>query len=355
MNILTFVKYLLGVDLKSFACVKFKNITMMKKIVLSILVGTFLISACAPIQKLMGKKTKLDVCNERADSLQNALATQTTKNNEISSELAILKETSKKQSKSIDSLSTLATGQRDTISKLSSLNDELVKKQERISKDNASEAKRIMSELQATREDLQKREDKLGALQTDLEKERVRLEKMNTEIVAKDEQLRSLQSVLRSKDSAANALKTRLSLALKGFEGNGLTILQRDGKIYVSLDEQLLFELGKFEVNPKGAEALKKLAGVLEKNADINILVEGHTDNTGSAKFNWKLSTDRALAISAILLDNPKVDGKRLTAAGRGQFSPIDDNSTVQGRTKNRRCEIILSPKLDELYKLIEN
>jgi chemotaxis protein MotB len=328
---------------------------MMKKILVTIIVGTLAFSACAPIQKLLGKKTKLDICYEKNDSLQNALSQEKTKNTELSSSLAALKDLEKKHSHAIDSLTALANGQLDSIAKLTTLNDELVKKQERLSKDNATEAKKIMSELQNTREDLQKREDKLTSLQADLEKERARLEKLNSDIAAKDAQLRNLQSMLHAKDSAANALKSRLSAALKGFEGNGLSINIREGKIYVSLDEQLLFELGKYEVNPKGADALKKLASVLEKNPDINILVEGHTDNTGSAKFNWKLSTDRSLAISSILLENPKVDGKRLTAAGRGQFSPIDDNSTVQGRTKNRRCEIILSPKLDELYKLIEN
>jgi chemotaxis protein MotB len=327
----------------------------MKKIVMTLIAGTLLFSACAPIMKLLGKKTKLDICFEKNDSLQNALSQEKTKSTELDGNLTALKTAEKKHIRAIDSLTTLANGQQDSIAKLNVLNENLVKKQEKMSKDNASEAKKIMSELQATREDLQKREDKLNTLQSDLEKERARLGKLNDDIAAKDAQLRNLQSILHSKDSAANALKARLSAALKGFEGNGLTIVQRDGKIYVSLDEQLLFELGKFEVNPKGAEALKKLASVLEKNPDINILVEGHTDNTGSAKFNWKLSTDRALSISSILLENPKIDGKRVTAAGRGQFSPIDDNGTAQGRTKNRRCEIVLSPKLDELFKLIEN
>lgn len=327
----------------------------MKKILLSLIVGTFLFSACAPIMKLLGKKTKLDICYEKNDSLQNALSQEKTKSTEYKSMNDKLTDLSKQYIKKIDSLWTLAGKQKDTINQIMTLNEELVKKQEKISKDNATEAKKIMGELQTAREDLQKREDKLNTLQSDLEKERARLGKLNDDIAAKDAQLRNLQSMLHAKDSAANALKARISAALKGFEGNGLSINERDGKIYVSLDEQLLFELGKYEVNPKGADALKKLASVLEKNPDINILVEGHTDNTGSAKLNWKLSTDRALAISSILLENPKVEGKRVTAAGRGQFSPIDDNATVQGRTRNRRCEIILSPKLDELYKLIEN
>ncbi len=327
----------------------------MKRKVLLIVTIIGLLSSCATVNKLLGRKDKLADCQSKVDSLQNALDNKKVENTELASNNEALTKLARTYIKNIDSLATECAKAKDQNAKLNALNEELVTKQAVLSQDNATEAKKIMAELQTTREDLQKREDKLDDLEKDLEKERTRLGKLSSDLAQKEKQVRELESILRAKDSAANALKARLSLALKGFEGNGLTINQRDGKIYVSLEEQLLFEIGKSEVNPKGTEALKKLAGVLEKNADINILVEGHTDNTGTAKLNWKLSTDRALAISAIILENDKIDGKRVTAAGRGQFSPIDDNATIQGRTKNRRCEIILSPKLDELYKIIEN
>jgi len=179
-------------------------------------------------------------------------------------------------------------------------------------------------------------------------------EDLSDEMTRKNEKVKSLQSSLKSKDSIANILKEKISNALTGFEGNGLTVVQRDGKIYVSLDEKLMFEVGKYKVSSKGTEAIKKLSDVLEKNSDINILIEGHTDNTGTAKVNWKLSTERALAITTILLENDSIDARRVTLAGRGQYSPIDSNKTPEGRARNRRCEIILTPKLGELMKLIE-
>jgi chemotaxis protein MotB len=179
-------------------------------------------------------------------------------------------------------------------------------------------------------------------------------EDLNDEMTRKNEKVKTLQSSLKQKDSVANVLKGKISSALTGFEGNGLTVQQRDGKIYVSLDEKLMFEVGKFKVSNKGTEAIKKLSEVLEKNPDINILIEGHTDNTGTVKVNWKLSTERALAITTILLENDSIDARRVTSAGRGQYSPIDSNKTPEGRARNRRCEIILTPKLGELMKLIE-
>jgi chemotaxis protein MotB len=179
-------------------------------------------------------------------------------------------------------------------------------------------------------------------------------EDLNDEMTRKNEKVKFLQSSLKTKDSIANILKEKISSALTGFEGNGLTVQQRDGKIYVSLDEKLMFEIGKYKVSAKGTEAIKKLSEVLEKNPDINILIEGHTDNTGTVKVNWKLSTERALAITTILLENDSIDARRVTSAGRGQYSPIDSNKTPEGRARNRRCEIILTPKLAELMKLIE-
>jgi len=179
-------------------------------------------------------------------------------------------------------------------------------------------------------------------------------EDLSDEMSRKNEKVKYLQSSLKSKDSIATILKEKISTALTGFEGNGLTVEQREGKIYVSLDEKLMFEVGKYKVSSKGSEAIKKLSDVLEKNTDINILIEGHTDNTGTAKVNWKLSTERALAITTILLENDSIDARRVTSAGRGQYSPLESNKTPEGRAKNRRCEIILTPKLGELMKLIE-
>jgi chemotaxis protein MotB len=169
-----------------------------------------------------------------------------------------------------------------------------------------------------------------------------------------------LEDILKKKDQAAQELRKKLSDALVGFENKGLTITQKNGKVYVSMDESLLFASGKTNVQPKGVEALKNLAKVLEQNTDINVMVEGHTDDvamngTGEIKDNWDLSVMRATSVTKIILGAAKIDAKRISAAGRGEFFPLDPAKTAEARKKNRRTEIILTPKLDELLKVLES
>lgn len=147
--------------------------------------------------------------------------------------------------------------------------------------------------------------------------------------------------------------------ALLGFEGNGLTISVQDGKVYVSMDDKLLFRSGSFDIEPKGAEAVRELGIVLAQNPDINIMVEGHTDDVpyrpnGNLKDNLDLSAKRATTVTRLLLENEDIDPSRIIAAGRGEYLPKDKAKTSEARAKNRRTEIILSPKLDELMQLMD-
>lgn len=167
-----------------------------------------------------------------------------------------------------------------------------------------------------------------------------------------------LEHVLNSKDSIMNNLKKKIAEALEGFSTSDLTIERKNGKVYVSMADKLLFKSGSAEVDVKGKEALKKLAEVLARNKDIQVMVEGHTDNDKLAhdtypKNNWDLSVLRATAIVKIITDN-KVEANRVIAAGRGEYFPVADNAQKEGRAKNRRTEIILTPKLDELVKIID-
>ena len=155
------------------------------------------------------------------------------------------------------------------------------------------------------------------------------------------------------------ALKQSISKALIGLEGEGLTIEQRNGKVYISLEEDLLFASGKYEVNSGGIAALNKLATALASQKDLEILVEGHTDSiplsgSGLIKDNWDLSVMRATNVVKVLLKNPSLDPLQLTAAGRAEFIPLATNKTKEGRSANRRIEMILSPNLDDLFKLLE-
>lgn len=242
--------------------------------------------------------------------------------------------------------------------KLSASYDLLSDNKNRLLAENAQETKKLIEQLEATQRNLQGKEDTLKTLEIALNEKEQRLNKLNADLAAREKRVNELEAMLARKDSAVAAIKKRVQDALLGFENNGLTIEQRNGKVYVSLEESLLFALGKYEVDAKGVEVLKKLAVVLEQNPDINIMVEGHTDNvpyrgSGDLKDNWDLSVKRATSVLKIITDNSKVDPVRLTAAGRGEYIPLDNTNTKEGRQKNRRTEIILTPKLDELYQFL--
>ncbi|SFB81866.1 OmpA family protein [Zunongwangia sp. SCSIO 43204] len=188
--------------------------------------------------------------------------------------------------------------------------------------------------------------------------EQARLEKLEKDLAARSKRVNELEGLIAAKDAKMNALKDAISKALTDFEGKGLTVEQRDGKVYVSMENKLLFNSGSWAVNADGRQAVNQLGNVLAQNPDISVLIEGHTDNVpyggnGPLKDNWDLSTKRATAIVQILRNNNNIDPQNLTAAGRGEYAPVASNDTAEGKAKNRRIEVILTPKLDEVTKLL--
>jgi chemotaxis protein MotB len=172
------------------------------------------------------------------------------------------------------------------------------------------------------------------------------------------QRLQELEDLIAAKEASMKKLKETLSNALNGFEGKGLTVEQKNGKVYVSMENKLLFNSGSWAVGSEGKKAVVEVGKVLGDNPDISVLIEGHTDNdpyegSGPIADNWDLSTKRATAIVTILGENKKVNKQNLTAAGRSEYSPLASNSTTEGKAKNRRIEIILTPKLDEISKML--
>jgi chemotaxis protein MotB len=186
------------------------------------------------------------------------------------------------------------------------------------------------------------------------------LQDRERELEEKEASLAELQNILAQKDAEVKALKTKVTNALKGFEDHGLTIYEKNGKVYVSLDEKLLFASGSWEIDKRGREALAELGHVLANDSGINVVIEGHTDNvpyrgSGNVKDNWDLSVMRATAVVRELLKNKDINPQRITASGRSEYLPIDSDDTREARARNRRTEIILTPKLDELFKIIDS
>ena len=251
--------------------------------------------------------------------------------------------------------------------------EKLVEQMDKLRAGNAEDSKRFMRELQEARDDIQVQEDELRELQltlakregnldsmrSELERSQKELEDKRVQLMARSMRINELESILARKDSAVTALKNKITNALLGFEDQGLTVEQKNGKVYVSLEEQLLFKSGSWVVDAKGKEALMKLGKVLQTQPEVGILVEGHTDDVpyggnGNVTDNWDLSVKRATSIVKILMENSDINPTQLTAAGRSEYLPLDPSDTKEARAKNRRTEIIITPKLNELFQILE-
>jgi len=319
-----------------------------------------LLTSCVSMKKYREIETTHKACLDENKGLKSANLEYSTKVNE---QTALIDKLSKQNAVLISDSAKIGTKIRDLTSKYNALSesyDSLLSNNNLMLKGNKSETQKLITELEKTKDALQKKEDDLKKLASDLDEKKTNLNELQAKLDEKQARLAELESILFKKDSVVKALKNKVSEALLGYENKGLTVKQKNGKVYVSLDESLLFASGKYEVTTKGVDALKKLAKVLETNVDINIMVEGHTDNvpykgTDQILDNWDLSTKRSTTVVRILLNNSIINAERIIAAGRSQFSPVEEANTPEARSKNRRTEIILSPKLDELLKIIES
>ena len=330
----------------------------MKIAYLPIVASLFLLASCVPQRLMEETKSKLSTCETESAALRKT-------NQENEAKIAEMTEKMTKEEKELAGLqrdtAIMATNLRllqNKYDKLNLINDQLLDKYNRMLAGSEKDNAKLSGQLQLTQEQLLKKEDELKALELRLNKQQQDLDALSAELKKREARVNELESILKSKDQATADLKKKLQDALMGFEGKGLTITQKNGKVYVSMDESLLFESGKTAVQPKGIDALKNVAKVLEQNPDINVLVEGHTDDVpmvgkGEIKDNWDLSVIRATSVTKIILQNSKTDPTRITSAGRGEFFPLDPAKTPEARKKNRRTELILTPKLDELLKVL--
>ncbi|HAF29081.1 MAG TPA: flagellar motor protein MotB [Bacteroidales bacterium] len=317
-------------------------------------------SACVPTKQFEDLQLKNNKCEEELEMTREDNKNLGVTNTELKSKLDIL--TNRIQDLSKDSLE--RENKLKTIDikydKLNRQYADLQQAQDQLLTGNISETKKILQEIQATQAAIIEKEDRLRQLEDNLRADQSKLSQYKRELEETNSRLLELENILHKKDSVVNALKDKVSNALMGFADMGLAVEMKNGKVYVSLDEQLLFKSGSFVVDPKGVSALKKLADVLAANKDINIMVEGHTDDvpyiaSESIKDNWDLSVKRATAIVRILLENNKIEGSRIIAAGRSKYMPVIDSKAPDARKKNRRTEIILTPKLDELFQILES
>jgi chemotaxis protein MotB len=241
--------------------------------------------------------------------------------------------------------------QKDRLSILAKY-DALLDQNKNVLNTVTSEKEELSNQLIKQKKELEQKERLLKSLEMDLKVKEKTLGETTATLSEREKKVAELQAVIDLQNKKVSELKAKLNNALKGFSANDLSVKEQNGKVYVSLSQNLLFATGSDKIDPKGVNAIKQLATVLAINPDIDILVEGHTDNAGTADLNWDLSTNRSLAVVKVLTTN-KIDGKRITAAGRGMYIPVAPNTDAASKALNRRTDIILTPKLDELYKLL--
>ena len=279
-----------------------------------------------------------------------ALSAEKDKNKELSELIEQLKTKASQQTNEVNELSKELQRVQEDCNAMQAHNKELLDKLK--STKSKEEIQAMLSEIQALQSELMQREDALFKAERALQDKQNQLELQNAKIT-------ELTALIEQQAAKMQDIKNKIQNALVGYEGDGLQIESRNGRIYVSLDEKLLFQSGKWNVDARGKKAIQQLSTVLAANKDIDVLVEGHTDNVpyggnGNIIDNWDLSVKRATAIVRILLENKDLEASRVMAAGRGEFNPIDTANTKEARQKNRRTEIILTPKLTELLQLFD-
>lgn len=275
----------------------------------------------------------------------------------------------KKANDSIDDLTNQIAKLTDEIQKLKNSNaglQEKIKKADQLKSESDAICEKVKERLNEIMNSSASEKDKLMKQLAEKEKDLMakgeELNKLSRDLNERDAKLREMQALMARKDSAVQALKKKLTDALLGFKDNELSVSVKDGKVYVSMSDKLLFSTGSFSVDTRGKEALKKIAEVLNKQTDINIVIEGHTDNkayvsttTGPVNSNWDLSVMRASNVTKILVEDDKVDAKRITPSGKGQFYPVESNETAEGRSKNRRIEVVLEPDMKAIFDILNS
>jgi len=301
-----------------------------------------MLSSCVSMSRFSETRDRLEAQNHELSQLNAKLDTE---NTELKSVNNILSEKNRDISARLESALYELNTQKQKSDFLEEEQKRLNREMDLLKSGSTSEIEMLLKELQTIRNDLNQREDRLQEAEKELE--------------IRNKRLIELQDILTQKDQAVKDLKEKVMNALTGFNNNGLTVHEKNGKVYVSMDEKLLFKTGKWDVDPKGQQAIADLSNVLAQNPDINIMVEGHTDDvpmhgSGEVKDNWDLSVMRATAVTKILTRNKQIDPQRIIAAGRSEYVPLVSEKTPEARQMNRRTEIILTPRLDELLKIIE-
>ena len=328
----------------------------MKKILIYLLISSFFFQGCVPARKFEEISEKQEVCAGELKTLKTLKTELQTENTELESINQQLKELTSRLIKDTTILGKSLRMKEKQYDKIDLLNKRIQDQLEMLQKGQSIEKQRLMADLEKRKSDLLILEDQQRAFEIELNNKKQQLEDMSIELQKREQRVNELEEIIANKDAMVRALKEKVANALLGFRDKGLSVIEKDGKVYISMDAKLLFASGSTKVDSEGIKALKELAKVLEDQKDLEILVEGHTDtdkmrSNSHPADNWELSVLRATSVVKIMLENSKMDPTSVSASGRSQFIPID----IENKAKNRRIEVVLIPKLDELFEIINN
>lgn len=305
-------------------------------------------SACVPARQLEEMTSKKEMLEAENQELKTAKQDLESRLAECETNYATIKEKHDELVQDTTEFGIRFRQIKEQYDKLNELNDMLASKNSSLIREAADENRKLLEELEQTRLELQAQEDALDAKEKNLQT-------LNAELEEREKRLTEMQELLSRQEEASNALKDKISNALLGFQDKGLSVYQKNGKVYVGMEANLLFPSGSTKINEEGKKALIDLANAIQDQGDLEIIVEGHTDTDKISsntipRDNWELSVLRATAVVKIMTENSTVDPKILSAAGRSEYLPVDP----EDKAKNRRIEVIISPNLDELYEVIE-
>lgn len=316
-----------------------------------ILALVFVLGSCVPARKLEDMTIKKEKCEEALTGTRAENLELRTRNEELSRTVSELNRDKERLEKDTTESWSSYRKLNSLYNELSASYEKLIANNEKLSAGKAEETRKALAQLQAAQEELFRKEDALRKKEADFEE-------TSNKLKSRESRINELEALMHRQDSVMTALKNNLTQALIGYKDKGISIEEKNGMIYVSLEERLLFASGSIVVDKNGIGALNELARVLARNPDIRVMIEGHTDNvpisTSCIKDNWDLSVLRATSVVRILLKDSGIKPAQLTPSGRGEFLPVDLADNAEARKKNRRIEVILVPDISQVLNIVK-
>lgn len=328
----------------------------MRRLILLAALAAIFLASCVTARQYEELETRKNDIETENTQLKRSNESLTAENTELDATVGDLQKRVDALQSDTTLLGTSLRHLRGQYDKINELNDILMGKNTQMLNEMNAENRQLLSDLQSTRSELLAKEDALRVLEAELNEKEANLESVSSELRTREQRVNELEDLLAKQEASANALRDKIQQALLGFKDKGLTVETRNGKVYVSLEAKLLFPSGSTVINAEGKQALVDLAKAIEDQADMEIIVEGHTDtdalrSAAIPRDNWELSVLRATAVVKIMTENSSIQPAILAASGRSEYHPVDP----EDKARNRRIEVIISPNLNDLFQIIES